>query len=287
MTQTVNYSASATWRVAVRQTTFSLKKTIQAFRTHAQKLTVKLEQLEMKKRGLDEKAFVVVEEMSVEMSDISQRGSISANAPAPRLLEEPLPSQRRGAALSASGVGEQIDYYHNEDNALVSQATVILMESIKIRLSYVEEAIGQLTILYRENPKMKVPLELTVARYEEWVRTHQRLFELNSLLFDLEKRKFDTGRKRRVLKRDRSAREDRLVKGKHRRIVVWNSQLVRRLTENSYIQTINGLFSYYVAVTRKWFPQKKTNSNRILEVSSCGFDKNKFLTVLTSTWSPH
>ncbi len=230
MTQTVNYSASATWRVAVRQTTFSLKKTIQAFRMHAQKLTAKLEQLEMKKRGLDEKAFVVVEEMPVEMSDISQRGSISANAPAPRLLEEPLPSQRRGAALSAGGVGEQIDYYHNEDNALVSQATVILMESIKIRLSYVEEAIGQLTILYRENPKMKVQLELTVARYEEWVRTHQRL---NSLLFDLEKRKFDTGRKRRVLKRDRSAREDRLVKGKHRRIVVWNGQLVRRLTENS------------------------------------------------------
>jgi len=212
----MNYSASTTWRSGVRLATSSLKKTIQSYRAVSHRLTVKLEQLVKKKQTLEDRAFVVLEEKSVELSDVSQHGSgdgepeqRSAFPPGPRCIPGYGSIQNEESPVIQEIPGQGRDYFHNDDTALVSQATNILMESIKIRLSYIDEAIGQLTILFRENPKMKVPLELTIDRYEEWVRTNQRLFELNSQLYDLEKRKFTTGRKRvRARRKAESKRED-------------------------------------------------------------------------------
>ena len=181
----------------------------------------------MKKKGtLEDRAFVVLDEKSVELSDVSQHDDEDGPRRIPGYLsiqggEESTVIQER--------LGQGREYFHNDDTALVSQATGILMESIKIRLSYIDEAIGQLTILFRENPKMKVPLELTMARYDEWVRTNQRLFELNSQLYDLEKRKFTTGRKKVAARRAESTREDVLAMSKfglNLCILYWEENLV-------------------------------------------------------------
>ena len=218
----MNHSASATWKGGVRPATSSLKKTIQAYRAHSLKLTVKLEQLEKKKRSLEAKAFVVLDEMSVEMSDVSQQDASIETPPMSR--EDGDQAFPHSDSLFRSRMEEGGDYYHSDDAALVSQATGILMESIKIRLSYVEEALGQLMMLYRENPKMKVPLELTIIRYEEWVRTNQRLFVLNSQLYDLEKTKFVSERKKTSAKKASNSREEVLATSKS---TVGEARLVR------------------------------------------------------------
>ena len=188
----MNQSSSTSWLSMPRIGSSSLKRTIQAYKARSHKLSIKLDQLQMKKRSLDDKAFVVLDDNTVEMSDVSQHdSSYSSEAPSNIPMPRPL-------TASTSGHHEAMiegEYYHCEDNSLISRATDILIESVQLRLSYIEDAIGHLVILNRENPKIKVPQELMILRYEEWVQTNQRLFELNSQLYDLEKLKFDKHRK--------------------------------------------------------------------------------------------
>ena len=105
-------------------------------------------------------------------------------------------SSSNGASLESRVVKvEENEYYHPDVSSLVSTATNILIQSVELRLSYVTEALGHLMLLYRENPKLRTPPELMFSRYEQWVQTNQRLCELNSRLYDLEKVKFDIRRR--------------------------------------------------------------------------------------------
>lgn len=192
----------------------SLKKTLQAYKAHSHKLSTKLDQLQEKKRCLEDKAFVVLDENTVEMSDVSQHTD-NCTAEVANGKTAPMPCPPR-TSTSISEVQINMiegEYYHVDDTSLVSRATDILIESVKLRLSYVEEAMGRLAILHREHSKMKVPLELMISRYEEWVRTNQRLFELNSQLYDLEKLKFDRHRRETSTKQSEVLREGIASKG--------------------------------------------------------------------------
>ena len=60
-----------------------------------------------------------------------------------------------------------------------------------------QEALSKLSTLVKDCPKGVVPPELGFPRYEEWLETNQRLFELNSQLYDLEKLKFEIRHKKR------------------------------------------------------------------------------------------
>ena len=92
---------------------------------------------------------------------------------------------------------EETTMAHSSDiSSLVSTATNILIESMQLRVSYVQEALTKLTSIQQENPKLPTPPELVFSRFEEWVQTNQRLFELNVQLYDLEKLKFELKEKR-------------------------------------------------------------------------------------------
>ena len=82
-------------------------------------------------------------------------------------------------------------------SSLVSTATDVLLEILEMKLSFVQEALHKLSTLVKDNPKSLVPPELGFSRYEEWLETNQRLFELNSQLYDLEKLKFEIQHKKR------------------------------------------------------------------------------------------
>lgn len=217
----MNHSSSTSWLGTTRIAPSSLKKTIQAYKAHSLKLNIKLDQLQKKKRSLEDNAFVILDENSVEMSDVSQHNaSYTAEEASGKSTPMPHPHGNPTSYLDLETTVtvkmEEGEYYHNDDASLVSRATDILVESIKVRLSYVEEAIGHLTILFRENQKMKVPPELMVSRYEEWVRTNQRLFELNSQLYDLEKLKFNVRRKELLAHQQEALREDVLSLGERK-----------------------------------------------------------------------
>ena len=69
--------------------------------------------------------------------------------------------------------------------------------------------------LLREYPKSSTPQELSYTRYEEWLETNQRLFELNSQLYDLEKLKFEIKQKQTLARKAiaRGGRADNLSTG--------------------------------------------------------------------------
>ena len=93
-------------------------------------------------------------------------------------------------------VEEGVMAHSSDVTSLVSTATKILIESMQLRLSYVQEVLSKLTAIQQENPKLPTPPELLFSRYEEWVGRNQRLIELNLQLYDLEKLKFELVEKR-------------------------------------------------------------------------------------------
>ena len=158
----------------------SLKRNIQSFKSVAQKLQVKLEQLRRKREETKSRAFVVLEE----------------NKQEERYLEEQ-------------------DQYQTDVSSLVVTATDILIEILEMKLMYVQEALTKLSALAHENRKIATPPELSYSRYEEWVDSNQRLFELNSQLYDLEKLKFEI-RQRQIQARQAIAKGDHLSTGRKR-----------------------------------------------------------------------
>ena len=104
----------------------------------------------------------------------------------PALVRERMPSL----------IEESVMAHSSDVTSLVSTATNILIESMQLRLSYVQEVLNKLTLIQQENPKLPTPPELLFSRYEEWVQRNQRLIELNSQLYDLEKLKFELKEKR-------------------------------------------------------------------------------------------
>ena len=205
----MDYYPSTSWLAASHRGPTSLKKTMQAYKAHCHKLNLKLDQLLKKKRDLEDSAYVLVDHNSIKMSDVSTENASDQTTP--------VPSPAKGASSpimpTGGNVVEEGGYYHGEDISLVSKANDILIQSIELRLSYVEEAICHLRILYHDNPRMKVPPELNITRYEEWVKTNQRLFELNSQLYDLEKLKYDRNHKDILAKQTETPAEDIMTLG--------------------------------------------------------------------------
>ena len=166
----------------------SLKRNIQSFKSTAQKLQVKLEQLRLKKEDVRSTAFTVVEGSGEE-----------------------------------DGRLEEQETYQSDVSALVVTVTDTLIEILELKLAYVQEALKKLMALVRENPKIPTPPELMFSRYEDWVDSNQRLFELNSQLYDLEKLKFDI-RQKQIQARKAIATGDQLTTGlweERRRVVLF------------------------------------------------------------------
>ena len=144
----------------------SLKKSIQAYKTVAQRLETKLEQLRVKQDEVEGRAFVVLDE----------------NTDQQNLEESP-------------------ESYPTDVSSLLSTATNILIETTQLKLTFVQESLTKLRRIHQETPKHATPPELLFSRYEEWLATNQRLFELNSQLYDLEKLKFELRQKHSVARR--------------------------------------------------------------------------------------
>lgn len=204
MNTNVSSSLNAgSWFATARPAQASLKKTIQAYRGLSHRLKTKLDQLTQKREQLSDNAFVVVDDRKT-----APAPSVEATPTPPRLPEDPearelelsspkirpapLPLER---GWPGQGRFQEQDYHRNDLTSLAATVTNILIESVEIRLSFVTEAIAFLTSLYQENPKQRTPAQFTLARYEEWVQTNQRLFQLNSRLYDLEAVKLQLQRK--------------------------------------------------------------------------------------------
>ena len=161
----------------------SLKKNIQAYKAIETRLNTKLDQLREKKTELAGSAFIVVDD--------------ATPTPRPQVDREVRELHLNSPTTTPPEISrfEENRYHHNNQSSLAAAVTDILIESVEIRLNFIKEAIALLTQLYRENPKQRTPPEYQPSRYEEWVQTNQRLFELNSHLYDLEKVKFDLQRR--------------------------------------------------------------------------------------------
>ena len=139
-----------------------------------------------------------VEQDRVAVADRSQDVTVPAKS-AGKLtvsLNPALESRERMPSL----IEESVMAHSSDVTSLVSTATNILIESMQLRLSYVQEVLNKLTSIQQENPKLPTPPELLFSRYEEWVQRNQRLIELNSQLYDLEKLKFELKEKRSKVK---------------------------------------------------------------------------------------
>lgn len=112
-----------------------------------------------------------------------------------------LKGDKRGGERIQSLVEERVMAHSSDITSLVSTATNILIESMQLRLTYVQEVINKLTAIQKENHKLPTPPELLFSRYEEWVQRNQRLIELNVQLYDLEKLKFELKEKRSKVQR--------------------------------------------------------------------------------------
>ena len=120
--------------------------------------------------------------------DVTRAGNLGAS-PNPALVRE---DRERMPSL----IEETVLAHSSDITSLVNTATNILIESMQLRLSYVQEVLNKLTSIWQENSKLPAPPELLFSRYEEWVQRNQRLIELNSQLYDLEKLKFELKEKR-------------------------------------------------------------------------------------------
>ena len=120
--------------------------------------------------------------------DVTRAGNLGASLN-PALVRE---DRERMPSL----IEETVLAHSSDITSLVSTATNILIESMQLRLSYVQEVLNKLTSIWQENSKLPAPPELLFSRYEEWVQRNQRLIELNSQLYDLEKLKFELKEKR-------------------------------------------------------------------------------------------
>ena len=132
-------------------------------------------------------ASVEQDRITVDIDDAPARaaGNLAASLN-PALVRERMPSL----------IEESVVAHSSDVTSLVNTATNILIESMQLRLSHVQEVLNKLTLIQQENPKLPTPPELLFSRYEEWVQRNQRLIELNSQLYDLEKLKFELKEKR-------------------------------------------------------------------------------------------
>ena len=176
----------------------SLKKTIQSYKAVAQQLETKLDQLTQKRNEIESRGFVVLDEHSVDLHSTRQVDLARVERPL-RHTTTAVPLQQRTTPTLL--IEELETQYPSNVSSLVATATNILIESVSLRLSFVQESIKKLTVLYHENQKLPTPPELLFSRYEEWVLTNQKLFELNTRLYDLEKLKFDLKEKKRLAKK--------------------------------------------------------------------------------------
>lgn len=188
----------------------SLKKTLQSYKVLAQQLETKLDQLTQKKNEIENRGFVVLDEYSVKVGSATKQLDLIGEtrlprhtAPAAGMRARLLQDQQQQLQTTTPTllVEEAETQYPSNVSSLVAAATNILIESVTLRLSYVQEAIKKLTSIYNENPKLPTPPELLFSRYDEWVQTNQKLFELNTRLYDLEKLKFDLNEKKRMAKK--------------------------------------------------------------------------------------
>ena len=242
----------------------SLKKTIGQYRSLAQSLETKIQQLYSKREELASRAFVVIEETprttpasspaqnqqandavvsilnssgrelsaSRAFGGINERGRNRRSTSPPNFdsvlsgevterdsaflarreeLDDLVPSgnDSLAASLSQSERGrrtsrepipsvleERVMAHSSDITSLVSTATNILIDSMQLKLSYVQEVLKKLVAIQQESHKLPTPPELLFSRYEEWVQRNQRLIELNVQLYDLEKLKFELKEKR-------------------------------------------------------------------------------------------
>lgn len=177
----------------------SLKKTIQSYKAVAQQLEAKLDQLTQKKNEIESRGFVVLDEMSVEVKSTTKQTDLVEESRLARHTTTAVPLQQKNTPMLL--VEDPETQYTSKVSSLVATATNILIESVTLRLSFVQEAIKNLTALYHENQKQMTPPELMFSRYEVWAQTNQKLFELNTQLYDLEKLKFDLKEKKRLAKK--------------------------------------------------------------------------------------
>ena len=250
----------------------SLKKTIQNYKSLQHRLETKLEQLLTKREDLNSRAFIVLEESSssqretipddpqaskqdthavpaVEILAASQQDGERSSQGKTLQLKENSPENSNVKLLSPGGLVEQTETYHSDVTSLVSTATNILIESIKLRLSFIREALEKLNALHRENPKLRTPAELAFLRYEEWLASNQRLFELNAQLYDIERLKFELKHKqvmaKKVLKRTKKG-EDKTLTGEFM-VVAMHADIMVHVpitSHTSYISHTHTLHSY-------------------------------------------
>lgn len=153
----------------------SVKKSFHQFRGLQRKLQNRLDELAIKRQCLSDQMR-------------EQCPSINNLAPAP-----PVSEARIASVSLADEDAVKLEIYR-----LTALVTDALIETLTIKLSYIDQCVGRLAELARADPRQAAPLELRLSRFDDWVQTNQQLYQLNSQLYDLQKHK------RRVEKQRRS-----------------------------------------------------------------------------------
>ena len=260
----------------------SLKKSIQQYKSLAQRIEAKIRQLESKRDELESRAFVVIDDTpsptvqnhhalheslvaaitvgagAARKTSNGERARRSKSPSSPPTFESatalgvgdavecdssatnvgaPLKTGNAALVLSVNQaetwrdrsiaaistetthhlVEERVMAHGSDVASLVSTATNILIESMQLKLSYIQDVLAKLTEIQNDKTTKRIPTppELLFSRYEEWVQRNQRLIELNVRLYDLEKLKFELKEKRsKVQSMPRSEVEvDRVLSG--------------------------------------------------------------------------
>ena len=92
----------------------------------------------------------------------------------------------------------------HENDRLTAAATDILIEILELKVDYLVDCIEKLEERARVDARSLAPMELRVARFEDWVETNQRLYQLNSKLYEIEKVKVTIERKTNKSRRAQS-----------------------------------------------------------------------------------
>lgn len=159
------------WTGLVLMAPLTVKKSLQQFRSLQQKLTERLEELMRKKDTLD---LVLTTRSPTE------------------------PHPKKTLELSTCPIGTAAKH---ENDRLTSAATDILIEILELKVNYVEECVQKLEEKARVDPRSLAPMELRVVRFEDWVETNQRLYQLNSKLYEIEKVKVNVERRESKFRR--------------------------------------------------------------------------------------
>ena len=146
------------WLIAMAPLT--VKKSLQQFRLLLQKLNVRLEELMTKKDSLEQ----VLTSQSLSVTSETDPSSPPASA-------------------------------KHESDRLTAAATDILIEILELKVTYLVDCIEKLEEKTRVDARSLAPMELRVVRFEDWVETNQRLYQLNSKLYEIEKVKVNIERR--------------------------------------------------------------------------------------------